>query len=145
MRRFYVRRKDLSVFPFQFYYDRAGVRHRLEKGHTFTFAISPPKNRFDGLHVHILAEFAQEAERRWNISQAELILIAAKGLEAWLQDEDIPEDHFNGSDLLKIDKIWYPQSPDGKPKMISNPYSFEVTTDEPWPTDSMWSDDEMSK
>jgi hypothetical protein len=139
MRRFYVRRKDLSVFPFQFYYDRAGVRQRLEKGHTFTFAISPPKDKFHGLHVHILEEFAREAKQRWNISQAELILIAAKGLEAWLQGEAIPEDHFNGSDLLKIDQSWYPHGPDGNPKMISNPYDFEVVTTEPWPTDSMWS------
>lgn len=142
MRRFYIRRKDLSsVFPFQFYYDRAGVRQRLDKGHTFTFAISPPKDQFHGLHVHILAEFAREAEQRWNISQAELILIAAKGLEVWLQGAAIPEDHFNGSDLLKIDQTWYPQGSDGKPKMVSNPYDFEVITDEPWPTDSMWSND----
>ncbi|MFN8454860.1 MAG: hypothetical protein U0401_09365 [Anaerolineae bacterium] len=141
MRRFYIRRKDLSVFPFQFYYDRAGVRQRLGKGHTFTFAISPPKDKFYGLHVHITAEFAQEMEQRWQISSAELILIAAKGLEAWLQGEEIPEDNFNGKDFLRIDRAWYPHGPDGKPKMVSNPYDFEVITAEPWPTDQMWATD----
>ena len=44
MRRFYIKRKDLSHFPFQFYIDRNGVERQLEKGYTFTFAIEPPKD-----------------------------------------------------------------------------------------------------
>ncbi|HBY98349.1 MAG: hypothetical protein M5U01_33805 [Ardenticatenaceae bacterium] len=145
MRHFYVRRKDLSAFPFQFYVDRDGVQRRLEKGQTFTFFIHPPKDRIEFLHVHILQDFAREAEERWNIPENELIRMAAKGFEAWLVGEVIPEDHFNGIDMLKIDRAWYPQDANGEPRLALNPYDFEVVTDEPWPTDAMWSLDSPSE
>ncbi|HET7010450.1 MAG TPA: hypothetical protein VFI11_06715, partial [Anaerolineales bacterium] len=108
MRRFYIRRKDLSAFPFQFYVDREGIQRRLERGHTYTFAIQPPKDRFEFLHVHVLADLAHEIEQRWELGRSELIRLAAKALEAWLQGEAIPDDHFNGKDLLKVDQAWYP-------------------------------------
>ncbi len=138
MRRFYVRRKDLSPFPLQFYYDRDGVERRLEPGHTFTFAVEPPKDQFAFLHIHILDDFARLAEESWDIAEADLIRIAAKAFEAWLKGEAIPEDHFNGTDLLEIDAAWYPQGPDQAPALAANPYRFEVITDEAWPTDSGW-------
>jgi len=144
MRRFYIRRKDLSVFPFQFSVDRNGVQRRLEKGHTFTFAIQPPKDEFHFLHVHVLDTFAQLAETRWDIAVAEMVRVAAKGMEAWLTGEEIPEDHFNGIDFLHIDLDWYPQEANGEPKLASNPYNFEVVIDEPWPTDALWSRDTMA-
>ncbi len=132
MRRFYVKRKDLSHFPFQFYIDRNGVEQPLEKGHTFTFAIEPPKDRFAFLHVHILQDFVLELDQRWNIPQANLIQVAAKAFEVWLKNEPIPEDHFNNFDMLKVDANWYPHGSDGAPTLITNPYYFEVSTDEPW-------------
>lgn len=73
-----------------------------------------------------------------------MIRIAAKAFEAWLVGETIPEDHFNGTDLLKIDGAWYPQDPNGEPLLASNPYNFEVVTDEPSPADSLWSQDTPS-
>lgn len=134
MRRFYIKRKDLSHFPFQFYIDRNGVERQLEKGYTFTFAIEPPKDQFAFLHVHILQDFALELDRRWDIPQANLIQVAAKAFEAWLKSEPIPEDHFNNLDLLKVDALWYPHGPDGVPTIITNPYYFDVSTDEAWPS-----------
>ena len=134
MRRFYVKRKDLSHFPFQFCIDRNGVEQPLEKGYTFTFAIEPPKDQFAFLHVHILQDFALQLDRCWDIPQANLIQVAAKAFEAWLKDEPIPEDHFNNFDLLKVDANWYPHGPDGVPTLIANPYYFDVSTNEPWPT-----------
>jgi hypothetical protein len=133
MRRFYIRRKDFSQFPLQFYVGRDGVERRLEPGFTYTFAIEPPKDRFPFLHVHILATFARELDARWEIPEAELIRLAAKGLEAWLKNEPVPDDHFNDVDLLTIDAAWYPHGPDGAPALAANPYHFEVETDEPWP------------
>ena len=44
MKKYYVRRKDLTPFPFQYYYDQQGVQHKLPKGQTFTFAIHPQKS-----------------------------------------------------------------------------------------------------
>lgn len=134
MRRFYIKRKDLSHFPFQFYIDRNGVERPLEKGYTFTFAIEPPKDQFAFLHVHILQEFALDLDRRWDIPQANLIQVAAKAFEAWLKNDPIPEDHFNNLDLLKVDAAWYPHGPDGVPTLITNPYYFDISTDETWPT-----------
>lgn len=134
MRRFYIKRKDLSHFPFQFYVDRNGVEQRLEKGYTFTFAIEPPKDQLAFLHVHILQDFALELGRRWDIPQSNLIQVAAKAFEAWVKNEPIPEDHFNNLDLLKVDAAWYPHSPDGVPTLIANPYYFDICTDEAWPT-----------
>ncbi|MGE5265108.1 MAG: hypothetical protein ACM3S0_17140 [Acidobacteriota bacterium] len=132
MRRFYVKRKDLSHFPFQFYVDRNGVERQLEKGHTFTFAIEPPKDQLAFLHVHILQDFALELDRRWDIPQSNLIQVAARAFEAWVKSEPIPEDHFNNLDLLKVDAAWYPHGPDGVPALIANPYYFDISTDEPW-------------
>ncbi len=146
MRRFYVKRKDLSHFPFQFYTDRNGVEQPLELGYTFTFALEPPKDQFPFLHVHILKDFALELEQRWDIPQANLIQVAAKAFEAWLKGEPIPEDHFNNLDMLKVDATWYPHGPDAVPTLVPNPYYFEVSTDEPWisitdvKTDSMAND-----
>src|SRR5512135_3003284 len=134
MRRFYVKRKDLSHFPFQFYIDRNGVEQRLAKGFTFTFSMEPPKEGFPFLHVHILQDFALELDERWGIPQANLIQVAAKAFEAWLKGEPVPEDHFNNLDLLKVDAMWYPHGPDGVPTIITNPYYFDVSTDEAWPS-----------
>lgn len=131
MRRFYVKRKDLSQFPFQFYVDRNGVEQPLEKGYTFTFAIEPPKDQFAFLHVHILQDFALQLDRCWDIPQANLIQVAAKAFETWLKDEPIPQDHFNNLDLLKVDADWYPHGPDGVPTLVVNPYYFDVSTNEP--------------
>ena len=133
MRRFYIKRKDLSHFPFQFYTDRYGVEQPLEKGYTFTFAIEPPKEQFAFLHIHILQDFARELEQRWDIPQANLIQVAAKALEAWLKGEPIPEDHFNNLDMLRVDATWYPHGSDSAPALAANPYYFEISTDEPWP------------
>lgn len=132
MRRFYVKRKDLSHFPFQFYIDRNGIEQPLPKGYTFTFAIEPPKDPFPFLHVHIFQDFALELDRRWEIPQANFIQVAAKAFEAWLQGEPIPEDHFNNSDMLMVDAEWYPHDPNGAPMLAVNPYYFEVDTNEPW-------------
>lgn len=141
MKKFYVRRKDLTAFPFQFYYDRQGVQHKLAKGQTFTFAISPQKDRLDGLHVHIAADFIQEAERRWDLYENEMIRIAAAAMETWLLGGTIPEEHFNGVDMILIDMDWYPQQSNGKPGMIPNPFDFMVTTSEPGPVDAWWKPD----
>jgi hypothetical protein len=135
VRRFYVRRKDFSHFPFQYYITREGVERPLEKGATYTFYFEPPKEQFCFLHVHILDRFALKAEQEWDIPEADLIRIAAKGFEAWLKGEAIPEDHFNGTDLLKVDEAWYPHGPDLTPLLMPNPYRFEVETDDPWPID----------
>jgi hypothetical protein len=138
VRTFYVRRKDLSHVPFQFYVTSAGVERPLEKGVMSTFAISPPKRDFDVVHVQILADFARELEQRWDIHEADLVRIAAKVVEVWLKDEPIPADHFYGPDMLKVDKDWYPQEPDHSPSLSLSPYSFDVETDEPWPSILDW-------
>ncbi len=135
MRRFYVRRKDFSHFPFQIYITREGVESPLEKGVTYTFAFEPPKEQYSFLHIHILQDFAQQVEERWGIPETGLICIAARALEAWLQNQPIPEDHFNARDMLRVDAQWYPHDRDLAPLLMPNPYRFEVETDEPWPTD----------
>ena len=56
-------------------------------------------------------------------------------MEAWLKDE-YPADHFNGTDLLKIDLTWYPQEAEGRPALASNPYRFQVVIDESPPESS---------
>lgn len=132
MRSFYVKRKDLSHFPFQFCTDRNGVEQSLEPGYTFTFSMEPPKEHFPFLHIHILKDFARELEQRWGIPQANLIQVAAKAFEVWLKGEPIPEDHFNNLDMIKVDANWYPHEPDNAPMLAPNPYYFLVETDEPW-------------
>ncbi|MEZ4867325.1 MAG: hypothetical protein R3C14_38730 [Caldilineaceae bacterium] len=138
MRRFYIRRKDLSHFPFQFYTDRNGVQQRLGRGYTYTLTIQPPKPPFDFLHIHVLAGFAQVAEERWDIAPADMIRVAAKAMAAWLQGAAIPASHFNGTDMLLVDLAWYPQDAEGRPLLEANPYEFEVVTDEAWVTDTFW-------
>ncbi len=135
MRRFYVRRKDFSHFPFQYYITREGIERPLEKGFTYTFYFEPPKEQFCFLHVHLLNEFALQVDDQWDIPEADLIRIAAKAFEAWLKGEAIPEDHFNGTDMLKVDEAWYPHNAEGIPLLAINPYRFEVETDDPWPID----------
>jgi hypothetical protein len=141
VKKYYVRRKDLTPFPFQFYYDRQGLQHKLCKGETFTFAIHPQKDKLDGLHVHISTDFIQEAEKRWDIYENEMMRIAAKAMETWLLGGAIPEEHFNGVDMILIDLDWYPQESSGKPGMILNPFDFMVTTSEPGPVDAWWQND----
>jgi hypothetical protein len=138
VKKYYVRRKDLTSFPFQFYYDRQGVQHKLSKGQVFTFAIHPQKDHLDGLHVHVSADFIQEAERRWDLFENEMIRIAAKAMETWLLGGSIPEGHFNGLDMILIDLDWFPQESGGKPGMIPNPFDFMVTTSESGPVDDWW-------
>jgi hypothetical protein len=142
VKKYYVRRKDLTAFPFQFFYDRQGVEHKLSQGETFTFAIHPQKDKLDGLHVHISTDFIQEAERRWDVYKNEMMRIAAKAMETWLLGEAIPEEHFNGVDMILIDLDWYPQEPSGKPGMLPNPYDFMVTTSESGPMDAWWQTDD---
>ncbi|MBI3732590.1 MAG: hypothetical protein HY259_03920, partial [Chloroflexi bacterium] len=95
------------------------------------------------LHVHIFEAFAREVDTRWDISEADLIRIAAKGFEAWLMGEPIPDDHFNDRDMLFIDAAWYPRAapapdfdrgPDSSPALAANPYRFTVVTDESYPS-----------
>ncbi|MBI3734817.1 MAG: hypothetical protein HY259_15370, partial [Chloroflexi bacterium] len=91
------------------------------------------------LHVHIFEAFAREVDTRWDISEADLIRIAAKGFEAWLMGEPIPDDHFNDRDMLFIDAAWYPRAAslsatNPSPALAANPYRFSVVTDEPYPT-----------
>jgi hypothetical protein len=138
VKKYYVRRKDLTPFPFQYYYDREGVQHRLSKGQTFSFAIHPQKDRLDGLHVHISTDFIREAESRWGFYENEMIRIAAKAMEIWLLEGSIPEEHFNGIDMILIDQDWYPQEASGKPGAVPNPFDFMVTTNEAGPVDSWW-------
>ncbi len=138
MRTFFVRRKDLDHVPFQYYVSVDGAARPLPEGYTAVFSIMPPKNDIDVFYVRILKEFADEINARWNISQAELLLIAAKGVEAWLSDESIPEDHYFGPEWLKVDRDWYPRDPDGSPAMAVNPYDFAVVSNEDWPSIADW-------
>jgi hypothetical protein len=133
MRRYILRRKDLSHFPFQFYIDRDGAQKRLEPCYTFTFAIEPPRERFAFLHVHILKDFADVLAQQWDIPQADLIRHAAQAMEAWFLGETVPDDHFNDFDMLKVDAAWHPRTADGSPALALNPYRWEVEVDEPWP------------
>jgi hypothetical protein len=138
MKKYYVRRKDLTPFPFQYYYDQHGVQHKLPKGQTFTFAIHPQKDLLDGLHVHVSSDFIQEAESRWDLFENEMMRIAAKAMEIWLLGGPIPQDHFNAVDMILIDLEWYPQAPNGKPEMVLNPFDFMVATNEAGPVDFWW-------
>jgi hypothetical protein len=138
VRRFYVRRKDLSAFPFQFTFDREGVQQLLEKGDTYTYSILPPKDEFSFLHVHVLEDFIRAADAQWELPRSEMIRVAAAAMQAWLSGEIVPDDHFNGVDMLKVDQAWYPRDSTGEPRLASNPYDFEVILDEPWPTDELW-------
>jgi len=133
LRRYILRRKDFSQYPFQYTTDRAGKEQLLEPGYTFTFAIEPPRDDFAFLHIHIRKEFAIEIEQRWNIPQSDLIRLAAKAMESWFVGMPVPDDHFNTRDLLKVDAAWYPHDPDGTPALTLYPYRWEVEVDEPWP------------
>ncbi len=136
MRYFHVVRKDRSAFPFQFYVDRHGVEHMLEHGgHTSSFGVLPTKDELDFVHVHVRADFVRAGEERWDLPESEWVRVAAAAIEAWLKNETIPEDHFNRMDMILVDQFWYPQAADGSPRMLVDPYEFDVVTDEPWPTD----------
>lgn len=138
MKRFYVRRKDLDHVPFQFYVSSDGVARSMDDGYTGVFAIIPPKNDIDVFYVRIVNALAREFEENWGISQADLLRVAAKGVEAWLKDQAIPADHFYGPEWLKMDRDWYLGERDGSPAMAADPYSFEVESDEPWPSILDW-------
>lgn len=139
MRNFYVRRKDLDHVPFQYYISPDGVEQRLENGYTGVFTISPSRGNIDTVYVRIVEEFAQEVMDLLKVSRADLIRLAAKGVEAWLKGEPpIPADHHYGPEWLKMDRDWYPRDPGGSPSMMANPYTFEVVTDEPWPSILDW-------
>lgn len=138
MRRFYVRRKDLSAFPFQFTYDRQGRPQPLARGATYTYSILPPKEGFNFLHVHIHEAFINRADAEWDLPAAEMIRVAAAAMQAWVAGEVVPEDHFNGTDMLFVDLEWYPREAAGGPRLASQPYDFEVVVDEPWATDGLW-------
>jgi hypothetical protein len=135
---YYVRRKDLDHVPFQFYVTREGVARALEEGYTAVFSIIPPKNDIDVFYVRILQTFIEEIHERWGIAQADLLRIAAKGVETWLKNEQVPADHLYGPEWLKVDQDWYPRDPDGSPAMAADPYNFEVISDEPWPSILDW-------
>lgn len=137
VRRFYVRRKDFSPFPFQFYIDRDGVERRLEPGQVFTYTFTPPREQVEYLHIFIPSDFAEWVESRWGISPADHIRIAATAFEAWLRLQ-APDTHQIGMNMIRVDTAWYPQAIDGSPALAPNFYSFEVETDEPWPMDSFW-------
>lgn len=139
MRNFYVRRKDLDHVPFQYYISPDGVEQRLENGYTGVFTISPSRGNIDTVYVRIVEELAQEILDRLGVSRADLIRLAAKGVEVWLKGKPpIPADHLYGPEWLKMDRDWYPREPDGSPSMMANPYTFEVVTDEPWPSILDW-------
>lgn len=138
MRKFYVRRKDLDHVPFQFYVSSAGVAQSMDEGYTGVFAIIPPKNDIDVFYVRIVNELAHELEENWGISQADLLRVAAMGVQAWLKDQAIPTDHFYGPEWMKMDRDWYLRESDGSPAMAADPYSFEVVSDEPWPSILDW-------
>lgn len=144
MRTFYVRRKDLSHVPFQYYVNADGSARPLDKGYTSTFAIMPIKNDFDVMHVHIVDAFVHEMEKRWGITEPDLLRVTAKALEAWLKNEPVPQDHFYGPGMIKVDADWYPRDPDDSPAMAADPYSFMVETDEPGPSIMDWESDRPS-
>ncbi len=138
MRSFYVRRKDLDHVPFQFYVRSDGVAQALDEGYTAVFSVTPPKNDIDVFYVRILRAFIEEIREHWGIAQADLLRIAAKGVESWLKNDSIPTDHLYGPEWLRVDQDWYPRDPDGSPAMAADPYNFEVISDEPWPSILDW-------
>ncbi len=144
MRTFYVRRKDLSHVPFQYYVNADGAARPLDKGYTSTFVIMPVKNDVDEMHVHIVGAFTREMEERWGITEPDLLRITAKALEAWLKNEPIPPDHFYGPGMIKVDADWYPRDLDNSPAMAADPYSFMVESDEPGPSIMDWEPDRPS-
>ncbi len=144
MRTFFVRWKDLSHVPFQYYVNIDGTSRPLDKGYTSTFAIIPPKDDLDVVHVHIVDAFARELENRWNITEPDFVRVAAKAAEAWLKGDPIPPSHFYGPSMLKVDAGWYPRKPDGSPEMAGNPYNFMVETAEPWLSITEWNPDRQA-
>jgi hypothetical protein len=138
MQSFYVRRKDLSHVPFQYYVTGDGTARPLDPGFTSTFALMPTKDGFDVVHVQIVSEWAQEMENRWGITEPDLLRVAAKVVEAWLKNEPIPPDHFYGPDMIKVDSAWYPCDPDQSPAMAVDPYNFMVATNLPSPSILEW-------
>lgn len=138
MRTYYVRRKDLSHVPFQYYVDADGSARPLDKGYTSTFALMPTKNDWDVMHVHIVDAFVHEMEARWGITEPDLLRVTAKALEAWLKNDPIPADHFYGPGMIKVDAGWYPRDLDNSPAMAADPYSFMVESDEPGPSIMDW-------
>ncbi len=138
MRTFQIRRKDLDHVPFQYYVKTDGTALPLENGYTAVFVVVPPKNDIGEFYVRILDGFIQEMHDRWGIARDALLRVAAKAVECWLTHEPIPADHFYGPEWLKVDANWYPRDSDGSPAMLANPYQFEVTSDEPWPSLDDW-------
>src|SRR5512136_454300 len=126
MRTFFVRRKDLSHVPCQYYVSADGFARQLEKGYTSTFAIMPVKDDLDVMHVHIVDTFAREMEEHWGITEPDWLRVAAKAMEAWLKNEPIPPDHFYGPGMIKVDVDWYPRDSDNSPAMAVDPYNFMV-------------------
>ncbi len=139
MRTFYIRRKDLSHVPFQYYVYPDGASIALPPGLMSTFVIEPPKSDIGEMHVQIVEEFARELETRWGIPRADMLRVAAKALEAWVKDPSAaPADHFYGPGMMRVDAAWCPREPDGSPSSAPNPYTFKVETDEPWPSILDW-------
>ncbi len=138
MRTYYVRAKDLSHVPFQFYVHADGTALPLAQGHMSTFVILPPKDDFSEMHVHILADLASELDERWDIAEPDLIRVAAKAIEAWVRDDAVPADHFYGPGMIRLDRDWYPRETDGAPRIAADPYNFEVVSAEPWPSILDW-------
>ncbi len=138
MRSFYVRRKDLDHVPFQYYVNSDGTARLLDDGYTGVFTLLPPKGEIDTFYVRLTNELIRDMAERWGILQADLMRVAAKGVEAWLKGDPIPADHFYGPEWLKLDLDWFPRDPDGAPSMAVDPYSFQVVTDEPWPSILDW-------
>lgn len=137
MRTFYIRRKDLDHVPFQYYISKEGVEQRLEEGYTGVFTISPSRGDIDTVYVRVVEDLAREITERWALSRGDLIRVAAKGAELWVKNA-VPADHLYGPEWLKMDQDWCPRDPNGGPAMMANPYTFEVVTDEPWPSILDW-------
>jgi hypothetical protein len=138
MRTYYIRRKDLSHVPFQYYVWADGRERPLDKGITSTFALTPPKGVYDVVHVLIVADFVQLLAQQWDIQESDVVRVAAKALEAWIKEEPIPLDHFYGPDFLKVDADWYPANADGSPAVALDPYVFIVETADPYPPMFEW-------
>jgi hypothetical protein len=137
MRSYYVRRKDLSHVPFQFYVWADGRERPLDPGITNTFALIPPKGEYDVVHVLVVADFVRTLAEQWDVAEPDVLRVAAKALEAWLLDA-VPPDHFYGPDFVKVDAQWYPADPDGSPALALDPYNFHVETTDPYPSLLDW-------
>ena len=138
MRTFYIRRKDLSHVPFQFYVWPDGRERPLDKGITSTFALTPPKGEFDVVHVQVVADFVRALAENWDIQESDVVRVAASALVIWLRDEPIPADHLYGPDFIKVDADWYPANPDGSPVLALDPYILRVDTGEKYPSMFDW-------